>query len=466
MSLINNLSREETAEFVSAILLMTVFGTVFYQVWKRLVKKYEGAWMERAQYVLLVLVLISFMFPMGSLVLRWLGGWYTYCRPSMFGATSPIMTWTAKILIVIWGAGMLICLIKGLWREIRISREFSDRMKCDKRTEALFARVCRQMGVKNGRIRLYRSFHAEVPFIRGIVRPVVILPVENYSEENLSMIFSHEVMHAKQKALLIRRAAWLAGIVHWFNFSTRQLKKDVAHWTEYHCDEAVSRRIDAHGYYEMLLNMSETKNNDNNMWMVSLVEEGDETKERIRRAAMRDKVSGSRKTDRMVVALVASLCVAFFGTFTIAYVHGYEGIFHLTDEAIEEPMGVISIPVLEEHMDYGVSESVVEAIGESVLSADGSIITVIWSVPNGSGFNSSDAIYATNGDTITLAGSIFPINKVVKVGIINENGTRRYVNGSTVIMQNFLINTSGSYKIFVENNSGTTVTVNLSANLN
>ena len=76
MSLINRLSGEEAAEFVSAILLMTVFGTVFYQVWKRLVKKYEGAWMECAQYVLLVLVLISFMFPMGSLVLRWLGGWY------------------------------------------------------------------------------------------------------------------------------------------------------------------------------------------------------------------------------------------------------------------------------------------------------------------------------------------------------------------------------------------------------
>lgn len=80
-----------------------------------------------------------------------------------------------------------------------------------------------------------------------------------------------------------------------------------------------------------------------------------------------------------------------------------------------------------------------------------------WSIT--SGHSATSVIFkAYSGGTISVAVSINPGNKTVKVGIVQPDGTRRYVSGSGAIGHNFSLTQSGNYRVYIANNSGTTVT--------
>ena len=65
----------------------------------------------------------------------------------------------------------------------------------------------------------------------------------------------------------------------------------------------------------------------------------------------------------------------------------------------------------------------------------------------------------TTGGSITVTMEITPDNKTVSVGIVEPDGTRRYVNGSRLVYHEFKLDQSGSYRVFVQNNNSTAVEV-------
>ena len=82
-----------------------------------------------------------------------------------------------------------------------------------------------------------------------------------------------------------------------------------------------------------------------------------------------------------------------------------------------------------------------------------------WSIATG--HSATSVIFKANsGGTISIAVNILPVNKTVKVGIVQPNGVKRYVEGSGSVGHDFSLTQTGNYKVYIANESGTTVTAN------
>lgn len=68
--------------------------------------------------------------------------------------------------------------------------------------------------------------------------------------------------------------------------------------------------------------------------------------------------------------------------------------------------------------------------------------------------------YKNVGDSISVAVDVTPGDATIRVGIKTVDGMKRYVRGESTIRHTFNITQAGTYKVFVENTSEVTVTVN------
>lgn len=82
-----------------------------------------------------------------------------------------------------------------------------------------------------------------------------------------------------------------------------------------------------------------------------------------------------------------------------------------------------------------------------------------WSIATG--HSATSVIFkAYNGGTISVAVTVAPGDKTVRVGIVQPDGTRRYVEGHGAVGHSFSLTQSGNYKVYVANYSGVSVTAN------
>ena len=65
----------------------------------------------------------------------------------------------------------------------------------------------------------------------------------------------------------------------------------------------------------------------------------------------------------------------------------------------------------------------------------------------------------SEGGKITITVAVKPDNISIKAGIINPDGTMVYVRGSDSIYQRFTVEKAGKYRIYIENDSDTPVSV-------
>lgn len=122
-------------------------------------------------------------------------------------------------------------------------------------TKACFAAVCQTMGIRRC-IRLCENGLAVSPMLVGLFRPQVILPKQEFSTEELHMIFRHELTHYKRNDLLYKAAALAVRAVHWFNPLSALMLRNISEACEYSCDEAVVNGLDINEkrkYGEILL---------------------------------------------------------------------------------------------------------------------------------------------------------------------------------------------------------------------
>ena len=81
-----------------------------------------------------------------------------------------------------------------------------------------------------------------------------------------------------------------------------------------------------------------------------------------------------------------------------------------------------------------------------------------WEIETGHSATSA-IFYASNGNSINVSVNVVPTDTTVKVGIVQPDGVRRYVEGDTTFGHSFALTQSGNYKVYIQNDSGVTVTV-------
>lgn len=132
-----------------------------------------------------------------------------------------------------------------------ISIYFSFRMKIRRRGEpsvdpqqlSVYRNIRSELGVKRN-IRLAILDGIGSPMMIGIISPLILLPNITFSEEDLSMILRHELIHWKRRDMLYKFILLLSNAAHWFNplvwIMVRKADQDI----EISCDDAVLKGKD------------------------------------------------------------------------------------------------------------------------------------------------------------------------------------------------------------------------------
>lgn len=107
-------------------------------------------------------------------------------------------------------------------------------------------------------IQAIEYHEAESPMIIGFLKPVLVLPKEQYSSEELFFILKHELVHLKRRDTYFKLLFVTANAVHWFNPFIWIMQKEAAIDMELSCDERVTQGTSyavRKAYTETLLSM-------------------------------------------------------------------------------------------------------------------------------------------------------------------------------------------------------------------
>lgn len=110
-----------------------------------------------------------------------------------------------------WGIGACVLACRWCAAQWRVRRKLADCATAPERC----LRVLRKTGTKLGcsrQVGLRISTDSDVPFVTGLLRPVIVLPVRMADPENVSelpAILAHELAHHKSQDLI-----WM-GLLHW-----------------------------------------------------------------------------------------------------------------------------------------------------------------------------------------------------------------------------------------------------------
>jgi beta-lactamase regulating signal transducer with metallopeptidase domain/Flp pilus assembly secretin CpaC len=146
-----------------------------------------------------------------------------------------------KIAALVW----LLVVIGSLCRLgvgfLRVKRLINQTALPPSDLEIRFEELKQQFRLRE-RTRLRISDEIEVPAMAGLLSPVVILPswcCHELDNEQLEMVFTHELVHIQRRDGLIQLVAHLIVVLHWFNPLTRTAARFIDSNRELSCDRRV-----------------------------------------------------------------------------------------------------------------------------------------------------------------------------------------------------------------------------------
>lgn len=148
----------------------------------------------------------------------------------------------ANLFVYAWIGGIFIL---GLFSAINyhVSVRFLKRWALSCRSEEhlfLYDEVCHKRGIKRYP-RLMISSKLTSPILSGLVKPTLYVPDLKYTDDELKLIYHHELSHYQNKDLWYKLFLLIINTVYWFNptlyFMRREADKDL----EYICDSGIMR---------------------------------------------------------------------------------------------------------------------------------------------------------------------------------------------------------------------------------
>ncbi len=88
-------------------------------------------------------------------------------------------------------------------------------------------------------IRILRYKDVESPMVIGFLKPMLVLPDCDYSEEELFFILKHELIHIKRHDIYFKLLFVIANALHWFNPFVYIMQREAVVDMELSCDEKV-----------------------------------------------------------------------------------------------------------------------------------------------------------------------------------------------------------------------------------
>lgn len=434
------------------ILLLTSFsGGLLVAVWLGIGALLEKLGFINIVYELLKMVILFFFLPFSYLGLklfeRRLGHGFLF---------APISVEWEKLLLIlgIWAIVVTIAFGAMAYEIFCMHRYFKDAIPAKKAERALLAEICGRLKIPVHKVELKCSYRVQIPCVTGLWHAKVVLPVEEYEEETLRVILTHELTHFKQKDLFLKRISLVVLILHFFNPLAWLLFERIQVWSEYACDYRSYPHCEGiKHYFEVLMEFA-SGNKGRESFSSQLYEDQHELVERVKKLS---KVSKSKKRAKFSVVLL--MCVAFMGSSlsvgaaTVQTAKAYEYLYRASEVETSTDVGDSSEYVL--YTESG------ETPGITLIEMDTNYIAratynFFWDVPARSRVSAS-YFTLTEGQQVAVTASMIPSTVEVRVGLENSNGTRRYVSTSNFAQYVFDIEEDGAYRVYIQNDSYTDI---------
>ncbi|ADL50235.1 M56 family metallopeptidase [Clostridium cellulovorans] len=147
-----------------------------------------------------------------------------------------------EVALYIWILGTVISIIvtlKGYFWFNKVLR-YANKPATDEENKILLEVSC---GKSN--IRLARNKFIKTPMALGIFRPCIIIPDDDFDENQIRNILLHEVSHLNRFDITIKWLTMIVTSIHWFNPLMYFIKKEINKACELACDENVIKGLNS-----------------------------------------------------------------------------------------------------------------------------------------------------------------------------------------------------------------------------
>lgn len=383
---------------------------------------------------------------------------------------SGVMNEVFLVAGIIWLALTIRGIIECVLREIKWYRRCRMSVPVDdKAVLKEFRRIKDKLKIRRN-IGLYYNPWIKSPMITGIIRPNILIPVEKYSVEQLTVIFYHEFSHYKNCDLLFKFCSVYVGAVQHLNVCANKLLYLLLEWGECYCDvtavEAMQGEMTAKRYFEIIVDiMRNAPKVENGDYIFSMLYENQlSLGRRIDYMRKYNKISKFAKKAAFVMSfgfVIMSVSTAYAAGTGLAEMHG----------EIYQDVEEIDVVATAENEETGLQEMYIPAAQDSygelvyanpeleyimpMLDAN-ETVSFNWSVTPDTRHVSSK-IYVKSGQNIVVSASATPGGKTFWIGIMDSRGDVRCVEGTNSLSYTFSITKSDNYRVLVQNRSDTTI---------
>ena len=353
------------------------------------------------------------------------------------------------VMFLIWFMGLMFFIIMNVPNILKLRRICKDTIPASKDKRNLVEDLKSNIGLKQT-IQIRNGYSIGVPFVSGIYRPTIYLPLRQFSNENLHVILLHELCHCRQRDTFWKPAFTIICYIYWFNpliwyVRGRMRKLAEASCDRYCCDGSYR----AKDYFSSLLQMNEQTNQYISGFVPMWFENENELKWRIQCM----KWMPLKKPGHISTIIILCGLVMMEGASVYASAIGAESvnawIYHKTVVSVVEPEQPEI--VYEEYTAsinlFAGRETKHEPEGEHTKT---DLKRIEWQMPS-EAVSVSEAFFVSGKEDIYFAVALEPEDVYVTAGIIESDGEIRYIRCNGNVAYTFKGNQSGNYRIFLWN---------------
>lgn len=448
-----------------AVLISSVTSTLLLSIWKKL----QGFFIRtdpKMIYTILRFICITYMLPFGYVIVLFT---YRVWLQGELPMWKMVFLHTDFIAIIIY-AVVVIWFVKA-YREGKkqyIGKKNLLRMLEDNipivEDEIFFAfeKVCSRLNIRPNKVALFKNPLTDTPLIVNARRPQIVLPEQDYTQEELELIFYHELSHYMHHDLIYKSVASVICIIHCINPFVNDLQDSVEFWSECMADvsalELSGNLPYAREYYDQILSIvsNESKPETDKYFFSALCKDAQEAI--IMRINFLTQYQHSKFPSKIVTALLAVLFVSI--SISTAFVSGkvVAGVYNLVYRHTEVKTNETGNIALDKQVEYTCREE------DLAIDSIKSVISLKEEVEIDGGYKFEDSMLETNtrylscsyrvkaGHKIRVCITIMPSVKSYLLGIIDEDGNARYIKGTGSLEHIFSITKDSSYCVFIQNN--------------
>lgn len=453
-------------ELYYVLVFSTITGTAAYLIWLGVTSRLEGKNRLSCIYPMTVLVMVFYLVPC---IYLWMGLLFSAYKGNLGFGVLPL--WTPSIMTgrewvaCVWLFGAVGQVILQIHRRKGMIRHLDNNIYSVQFDIVEWKdRIAAELGLRS-RVDVYKSLVLTSPVVVGVFRKKILLPDRKYEDQELEAILYHELVHIKQGILPIKSMIVMLQIVQWFNPFVYSLLSSLDEWAEISCDLYVHFNtkctLSFREYFDVVLDGVEYEQAVMPSSMTQLRKKKGVAKRVDKVKKYKKEKDFKLKGSLLTLAAFVAMSTTTAWAAEVGIEKAHEALYEVTRE--ENVLGQAedngSVEKVYEEEYAGKFEIDEETMVELPSRERGSnSFTFLSDVPAGK-LGYTKLFKVNEGGKIAVAVTVEPGDITVKVGIIKPDGSQVCVTGEDVISYTFTASESGNYRVYIENESSTSVSV-------